>query len=80
MNLIFNGLIPLILLVTLNLLVYSRLRQFSSCVVSTVRVWSVQHREVLLAKISCLIVAGIGWGTFIYYGIHLREGRGVANL
>ena len=58
MNLLFNGFIPLILLVTLNVLVYSRLRQFSSCVDSTIRGQSVQRRELLLARISCLIVAG----------------------
>ena len=58
MNLLFNGFIPLILLVTLNVLVYSRLRQFSSCVDSTLRGQSVQRRELLLARISCLIVAG----------------------
>ena len=62
MNLLFNGFIPLILLVTLNVLVYSRLRQFSSCVDSTIRGQSVQRRELLLAKISCLIVAGRGQG------------------
>ena len=60
MNLLFNGFIPLILLVTLNLLVYSRLRQLSSCVDNALRGQSVQRRELLLAKISCLIVAGRG--------------------
>ena len=58
MNLVLNGLIPLVSLVILNTLVYLRLRKFSQCVEASMRNQSVQMREVMLAKISCLIVAG----------------------
>ena len=58
MNLVLNGLLPLLVLVTLNLLVYLRLREYSNCVEASLRRRSVQQREVLLAKVSCLIVAG----------------------
>jgi len=57
MNLLLNGLIPLVSLVILNTLVYLRLREFSQCVEASKRNQSVQSREVMLAKISCLIVA-----------------------
>ena len=58
MNLLLNGIIPLVSLVILNTLVYLRLREFSQCVEASKRNQSVQSREVMLAKISCLIVAG----------------------
>ena len=58
MNLVFNGLIPLVSLVTLNSLVYRKLKQFSQSAESSMRNQSVQLREVMLAKVSCLIVAG----------------------
>ena len=58
MNLLFNGLIPLVALVTLNSLVYRKLKEFSLSVESSMRNQSVQLREVMLAKVSCLIVAG----------------------
>ena len=57
MNLILNGLIPMVVLVTLNLLVYLRLREFSNCVEASMRNQSFQQREVMLAKVSCLILA-----------------------
>eukprot|EP00090_Calanus_glacialis_P041104 TRINITY_DN7219_c0_g1_i6.p1 TRINITY_DN7219_c0_g1~~TRINITY_DN7219_c0_g1_i6.p1 ORF type:complete len:353 (-),score=61.97 TRINITY_DN7219_c0_g1_i6:158-1171(-) len=57
MNLVFNGLIPLVSLAILNTLVYLRLREFSLCVEASRRNESVQSREVMLAKVSCLIVA-----------------------
>ena len=56
MNLLLNGL--LVSLVILNTLVYLRLRKFSQCVEASMRNQSVQLREVMLAKVSCLIVAG----------------------
>ena len=59
MNLVFNGLIPLVSLVTLNSLVYRKLKQFSQSAESSMRNQSVQLREVMLAKVSCLIVAGM---------------------
>jgi hypothetical protein len=58
MNLVFNGLIPLVSLVTLNSLVYRKLKEFSQSAESSMRNQSVQLREVMLAKVSCLIVAG----------------------
>ena len=58
MNLVLNGLIPLVSLVILNTLVYLRLWKFSQCVETSMRNQSVQLREVMLAKVSCLIVAG----------------------
>ena len=58
MNLFFNGLIPLLSLVILNTLVYLRLRELSQCVEASMRGGSVQSREVMLGKISCIIVAG----------------------
>jgi hypothetical protein len=58
MNLLLNGLIPMVVLVTLNLLVYLRLREFSNSVEASMRNQSFQQREVMLAKVSCLIVAG----------------------
>ena len=58
MNLVLNGLIPLVSLVILNILVYLRLRDFSQCVDTSMRNQSVQFREVMLAKVSCIIVAG----------------------
>ena len=58
MNLVLNGLIPMVVLVTLNLLVYLRLREFSNCVEASMRNQSFQQREVMLAKVSCLIVVG----------------------
>ena len=58
MNLVFNGLIPLVSLAILNTLVYLRLREFRLCVEASRRNESVQSREVMLAKVSCLIVAG----------------------
>ena len=58
MNLIFNGIIPLMTLVILNTLVYRRLKALSQCVEAPLRSSSVQWREVMLAKVSCLIVAG----------------------
>merc|ERR1719206_32498 len=57
MNLIFNGIIPLMTLVILNTLVYRRLKALSQCVEAPLRSSSVQWREVMLAKVSCLIVA-----------------------
>jgi len=57
MNLIFNGIIPLTTLVILNTLVYRRLKALSQCVEAPLRSTSVQWREVMLAKVSCLIVA-----------------------
>ena len=62
MNLVFNGLIPLVSLAILNTLVYLRLREFSLCVEASRRNESVQSREVTLAKVSCLIVAGKKFG------------------
>ena len=58
MNLVINGLIPLVALVTLNSLVYRKLREFSMNTDSPIRTNSVRTREVKLAKVSCLIVAG----------------------
>ena len=58
MNLVFNGLISLVSLVTLNSLVYRKLKEFSQSAESSMRNQSVQLREVMLAKVSCLIVAG----------------------
>ena len=56
--LITAGLIHLLSLVILNTLVYLRLRDLSQCVEAFMRGGSVQSREVMLAKVSCLIVAG----------------------
>ena len=58
MNLVFNGLIPLVTLITLNSLVYRKLKKFSQTVNSPMRRQSVQVREVMLARVSCLIVLG----------------------
>ena len=58
MNLLFNSFIPLVSLVILNTLVYLQLRKFSHCIDSSVRSSSIQARDVTLARVSCLIVAG----------------------
>jgi hypothetical protein len=76
MNLVFNGLIPLVSLAILNTVVYLRLREFSLCVEASRRNESVQSREVMLAKVSCLIVAGKKFGfepsylIFLFSSVH----------
>ena len=59
MNLIIHGLVPLLSLIVLNTSVYLRLRKMTreSEVVAIQRHY-VQQREVMLAKVSCLIVIG----------------------
>ena len=58
MKLVQNGLIPMVVLVTLNSMVYLRLKEFSNCVVASMRNQSFQQREAMLAKVSCLVVVG----------------------
>ena len=55
-NLIVNGLVPLISLVVLNTIVYKQLKKYSQCVDSVTP--GTLAREVNLARISCIIVAG----------------------
>ena len=59
MNLIINGVIPLLSLGFLNTSVYMKLRKMSAeSDAQVVQQQYVQLREVMLAKVSCLIVVG----------------------
>ena len=58
MNLIIHGLIPLLFLIVLNTSVYLRLRKMTRESEVAIQRHYIQQREVMLAKVSCLIVIG----------------------
>ena len=58
LNMILLCILPLVLLAVLNTLVYLKLKEFSQCIEMHVRSESLQMKELKLAMVSCLIVAG----------------------
>ncbi|XP_023347416.1 FMRFamide receptor [Eurytemora carolleeae] len=56
LNLIIHGIIPLVLLIILNVLIYRQLRVFQSCIDSS-NGTGIQQREIRLSQVSLLIVA-----------------------